>query len=127
MQPLLAVATAGAAVGIYTTQVKIRYADMQNGCEMKMMNLILLQGLPWGPAKGTVRNVRGTEASCLTWHPRLALLAIAWRDGAISIWDALQQHLEEDSKVHRHPVHQLAWHVDGHHLLTADTQGKVGR
>lgn len=89
--------------------------------------LLMLQGAPWPHAKGGIRNVRGTPAVCLGWHPDKQLLAIAWQDGAMSIWDAAKCHLEEDSKSHRHPIGQLLWHPDGKHFMTADVQGKVGR
>lgn len=89
--------------------------------------LFVLQGTPWPHAKGGIRNVRGTPAVCLAWHPDKQLLAIAWQDGAVSIWDAAKCHLEEDSKSHRQPICQLLWHQDGKHFVTADVQGKVGR
>lgn len=85
----------------------------------------LKQGTPWGPAKGSVKNIRGTGAAAVAWHPHLFLLAIAWQDGALSVWDASRRHLEEDSKVHRHPVSHLVWDPAGNSLLTADSQGKV--
>jgi hypothetical protein len=72
-----------------------------------------------------VKNIRGTQAACIAWHLSKLLLAIAWRDGAVSVWDATQQHMEEDSKVHRHPVSHLQWDAAGACLLTADTEGKV--
>jgi WD40 repeat protein len=62
---------------------------------------------------------------CLTWHPDKQLLAIAWQDGAVSIWDAAKCHLEEDSKAHRQSICQLLWHPDGKHFMTADVQGTV--
>eukprot|EP00878_Enallax_costatus_P039332 GHUV01044950.1.p1 GENE.GHUV01044950.1~~GHUV01044950.1.p1 ORF type:complete len:236 (+),score=76.62 GHUV01044950.1:140-847(+) len=101
-QPLLAVATGGNAVNVYTAQ-----------------------GIPWAPVKGAIKNVRGTAAACLAWHPSLPLLAVGWQDGAISVWDAVQRHMEEDSKVHRQPIGHLLWTATGSHLLTTDTQGKV--
>lgn len=85
----------------------------------------MTQGVPWAPVKGTVRNVRGTEAACLSWHPTLPLLAIGWRDGAISLWDAAHRRLAEDSKVHRQPISHIVWGESSSHLLTADLQGKV--
>jgi hypothetical protein len=89
--------------------------------------LLVLQGTPWPHAKGGIRNVRGTPAVCLAWHPDKQLLAVAWQDGAVSIWDAARCHLEEDSKSHRHPISQLLWQPDGKHFMTADVHGKVGR
>lgn len=83
------------------------------------------QGTPWAPAKGAVKNIRGTQAACIAWHPSKLLLAIAWQDGAVSVWDAAQRHMEEDSKMHRHPISHLQWDAAGTCLLTADTQGKV--
>lgn len=72
-----------------------------------------------------MRNIRGTDAACLAWHPAQPLLAVAWQDGALSLWDADRQQLSEDSKGHRQAVVQLAWHAGGGHLLSADAGGKV--
>jgi WD40 repeat protein len=84
-----------------------------------------LQGTPWAHAKGGIKNIRGTPAGCLAWHPDRQLLAIAWQDGAVSLWDAAKCHLKEDSKTHRQPINQLLWHPGGKQFMTADVQGKV--
>lgn len=88
--------------------------------------LCVVQGSAWAHAKGGIRNVRGTPAVCLAWAPDRQLLAIAWQDGAVSLWDAATCHIEEDSKTHRQPVSQLLWHPGGRHFMTADTAAKVG-
>lgn len=84
-----------------------------------------MQGTAWQHAKGGIKNIRGTPAVCLAWHPDRQLLAIAWQDGAVSLWDAARCHLEEESKTHRQPVSHLLWHPGGKHLMTADLAGKV--
>jgi WD40 repeat protein len=89
------------------------------------MTCSVLQGTPWPYAKGGIKNIRGTPAVCLAWHPEKQLLAVAWQDGAVSLWDAAKCHLEEDSKTHRQQISQLIWHPDEKHFMTADNQGKV--
>jgi hypothetical protein len=85
----------------------------------------VVQGTAWAHGKGGIRNIRGMPAVCLAWAPDRQLLAIAWQDGAVSLWDAAKCHLEEDSKTHRQPVSQLLWHPGGRHFMTADAAGKV--
>lgn len=91
-----------------------------------------LQEAPWGasPAadrtSSSIRNKRGTHAACLAWHPHQQVLAVAWRDGAVSLWDARGQLLQEDAAAHtQQAVTHLVWHPSGLHLLTGDAQGSV--
>jgi intraflagellar transport protein 140 len=69
--------------------------------------------------------VRGSEALQLAWHPLLPLLAIGWKDGAISFWNAEEKHLEEDSKTHRSPVSSITWNTTGDRLFTTDENAKL--
>jgi len=101
--PLLAVGLSPNAVGIYTEE-----------------------GRPLDPNKeGLVINVRQTEARCLAWHPLLPLLAVGWKDGAVSFWSYEERKLEEDSKTHRTNITAMAWSAAGDRLVSADDNGKV--
>ncbi|GAX73042.1 hypothetical protein CEUSTIGMA_g494.t1 [Chlamydomonas eustigma] len=73
----------------------------------------------------TIKNVRGTECLKLAWHPLLPLLAIGWRDGAVSFWNAEERHTEEDSKTHRSPISSMNWNQSGDRLFTTDENAKL--
>lgn len=131
-QPLLAVSADSKTVAILTAQVGSLPAAgwlcnlvQESQHTRPCARLCAVQGTPWAHAKGGIKNVRGTPAVCLAWAPDMQLLAIAWQDGAVSLWDEATCHLEEDSKTHREPVSQLLWHPGGRHFMTADTSGKV--
>lgn len=84
------------------------------------------QGRPIDPNNELIiKNVRGSEAMQLAWHPLLPLLAIGWKDGAISFWNAEEKHLEEDSKTHRSPVSSMTWNSTGDRLFTTDENAKL--
>ncbi|MEW5317550.1 MAG: hypothetical protein WDW38_008838 [Sanguina aurantia] len=73
----------------------------------------------------TIKNVRGSECSRLAWHPIQNLLAIVWKDGAVSFWNADDRHLEEDSKIHRTVISMIAWNASGERLATGDDNGRI--
>ena len=136
LPPLLAVAAPGSTVAVLTQQVGARtmlsYVSLACNCSLcatvSAMTLEvhpLTQGKPWPCARDGVQNVRGASASRLCWHPNAPLLAIAWKDGALSLWDAMEQRLQEDNRAHRAPACHLVWNSTGSHLLTVDTVGKV--
>lgn len=102
-RPLLAVALAANAVGIYNED-----------------------GLPLDSAnEQIIKNVRASEAVGLAWHPTRMLLAIGWKDGAISLWNAEDRRLQEDSGAHRSSISGLAWDAAGERLVSTDDAGKV--
>ncbi|GMH43478.1 hypothetical protein BSKO_11400 [Bryopsis sp. KO-2023] len=83
-------------------------------------------GTPLVPGtEALIKNIRGSEAAQLSWHPDLMLLTIGWKDGAISFWNAEERRLNEDSKTHRCALTFLSWSFDGEHLATVDENGKV--
>mmetsp|Transcript_30722 Transcript_30722/g.68056 ORF Transcript_30722/g.68056 Transcript_30722/m.68056 type:complete len:1411 (+) Transcript_30722:34-4266(+) len=84
------------------------------------------EGRPLDPNNElTIRNIRGSDCMQLAWHPLLPLLAIGWKDGAISFWNAEERHLEEDSKTHRNPLSCMLWNQSGDRLFTSDENGKL--
>ncbi|KAG1665494.1 hypothetical protein FOA52_009755 [Chlamydomonas sp. UWO 241] len=101
--PLLAVALLPSSAGIYNEE-----------------------GRPHDPNnEALIKNIRGSEAMCFAWHPLLPLLAIGWKDGAISFWNAEERHLEEDSKTHRSPLSSMTWNASGDKLFTSDENAKM--
>ncbi|PNW79678.1 hypothetical protein CHLRE_08g362650v5 [Chlamydomonas reinhardtii] len=100
---LLAVALSPNAVGIYNEE-----------------------GRPLDPNnEANIKNVRGTECAKIAWHPLLPLLAIGWKDGAISFWNAEERKLEEDSKIHRNTISSMTWTASGDRLITGDENGRI--
>lgn len=84
------------------------------------------EGRPLDPNNEmTIKNVRGSECMKMAWHPLLPLLAIGWKDGAISFWNAEERHLEEDSKTHRSPLTSMTWNESGDKLFTSDENAKL--
>ncbi|GIL44704.1 hypothetical protein Vafri_2223 [Volvox africanus] len=84
------------------------------------------EGRPLDPNnEANIKNVRGTECAKLAWHPLLPLLAIGWKDGAISFWNAEERKLEEDSKIHRNTISSMTWTSSGDRLITGDENGRI--
>ncbi|KAG2490014.1 hypothetical protein HYH03_011479 [Edaphochlamys debaryana] len=84
------------------------------------------EGRPLDPNnEATLKNVRGTDCAKLAWHPLLPLLAIGWKDGAISFWNAEERKLEEDSKIHRNTISSMTWTASGDRLITGDENGRI--
>eukprot|EP01012_Entosiphon_sulcatum_P045924 TRINITY_DN6146_c0_g1_i1.p1 TRINITY_DN6146_c0_g1~~TRINITY_DN6146_c0_g1_i1.p1 ORF type:complete len:1449 (+),score=295.84 TRINITY_DN6146_c0_g1_i1:53-4399(+) len=67
-----------------------------------------------------------SNCSCLIWHPKLRLLVMGWRDGALEYWS--EEHgRKEATPVHSdHVITTLQWHPNGTRLVSADKSGQLG-
>ena len=63
----------------------------------------------------------------LTWHPKLPLLTVGWRDGKVSFWSAVDRRVNEDGATHDgQEITVVTWSSDGERLITGDVDGRVG-
>lgn len=70
---------------------------------------------------------RGNTPTVLTWHPKLPLLSVGWRDGKVSFWSVEDRRVNEDGSVHEaHEVSVAQWSPDGTRLITGDVDGRAG-
>lgn len=65
------------------------------------------------------------DGSCtmMCWHPRSAILAMGWDDGAVCSWTDQERILREDVKTHKAPITYLSWSPEGSRLITGDQLG----
>lgn len=47
-----------------------------------------------------IQGDRGNVPTVLTWHPKLPLLSVGWRDGKVSFWSVTDRRVNEDGGVH---------------------------
>eukprot|EP00976_Prorocentrum_cordatum_P093892 1189576-Prorocentrum_minimum.AAC.2 len=102
-KPLLAVALANNAVGVYTDEGEP--LDKQHDPQLK--------------------GTRGVAPVALQWHPAQRLLAIGWADGVISFWNEQERRLSEDKQAHTAAITCMQWSADGSRLITGDAAGKI--
>ncbi|GAQ77909.1 hypothetical protein KFL_000050460 [Klebsormidium nitens] len=72
-----------------------------------------------------IKNVREKDACTLEWHPKQRVLAIAWKDGGVSLWKEQDRKLADDTSGHKRPVSCMAWNAEGTRLVTGDQEGKL--
>ena len=96
--PLLAVSCRGSTIRVFNDE-----GDQQPGIEIK----------------------RASDAVIIQWHPKNKVLALGWKDGAISVWSD-QSLPQEDTLIHTSTITLLTWSPDGSRLLTGDSSGMVG-
>ena len=69
---------------------------------------------------------RASDAVIIAWHPKNKVLAMGWRDGAISVCAEPGRVPQEDTLVHTSCITLLTWSPDGSRLLTGDQNGMMG-
>eukprot|EP01051_Picozoa_sp_SAG22_P005357 SAG22_NODE_316_length_12517_cov_75.265180_1_plen_503_part_10 len=69
---------------------------------------------------------RPSDAVIIAWHPKNKVLAMGWRDGAISVCSEPGRVPQEDTLVHTSTITLLTWSPDGSRLLTGDANGMMG-
>ena len=68
---------------------------------------------------------RSSDASHIAWHPKNKVLAMGWKDGAVSVWSDTAMP-QEDNVIHASPITMLMWSPEGSRLLTGDASGMMG-
>ena len=58
---------------------------------------------------------RSSDASHIAWHPKNKVLAMGWKDGAVSVWSDTAMP-QEDNVIHASPITMLMWSPEGSRL-----------
>lgn len=68
---------------------------------------------------------RNIQPTAMDWHPSLAILAIGWENGTITLWDADAKQAKEETMVHKDTVNVVMFNQNGSRMITADHKGLV--
>ena len=72
-----------------------------------------------------IEVTRPSDATHIQWHPKNKVLAMGWKDGAVSVWSETAMP-QEDTLIHAAPITMLTWSPEGSRLLTGDASGMMG-
>jgi WD40 repeat protein len=74
----------------------------------------------WNASDGSPRQVSaaGREVSALRFEPQNRMLAVAWIDGTVLLWDLENKAPSFESKKHQGPVNAIAFSQDGRLMAT---------
>lgn len=65
------------------------------------------------------------SCNSLKWHPKQAILACGWADGAITLWYEKDRTTKESLAGHSSAVNYITWSPDGSRLISGDASGAL--
>jgi len=69
---------------------------------------------------------RVSDPSHIVWHPHQRILAAAWLNGEVLLWNHSTQQVMQCQSLHTDKINFVQWSPDGSTLLTGDAKGHIG-